>query len=1044
MDRILGLDLGTNSIGWCVIERDEHIINLLYRGAHVFQEGLRKCKTGYESRAAERTKYRARRVLYFRRRLRKIETLFVLSANNLCPKVAYDVLKEWKLKDFYQDSLQFREWLKTDDSIDKNPYRCRFESINRKLDLNDINDRYLLGRAFYHLSQRRGFLSNRLANTKESEDGVVKGGILDLTSEIEREHCQTLGEYFYKCYNKKKIRGKYTSRIEHYIKEFRLICQRQELEPDLILSLEKAIFYQRPLKSQKNLVGKCTFEKTKPRCPISHPRYEYYRMLCFLNNIKIKTPSDDRFRFLNANERNQIIPLFYKSTSKGVGVESFSFEQIAKKIARKDSYAYEKDPQGKPYLFNYKMNTTVQGCPVSASLKYIFGDNWQIEILNRYTLRKNKTQLEVINDIWHALFSFDSKEYLRGFAMDRLLLDDAQASKFADISLKKDYASLSLKAINKIIPFLEEGLIYSHAVFLANMGAVLPSDIWQDATNRQIITQGVIDEVNDYNVKCGKTLQYNIINFLRDNFDVKSNIYDKLYHPSMIDTYKQSENGFLGSPRTSSVRNPMAMRALFQLRRLVNRLLAEGKIAPSTIIHIEMSRQLNDSNMREAIDKWQKEQEKANADARKAIIEDSPIAEPSDNEILKYRLWKEQGNKCVYTGKQINMCDFLGAHPKYDIEHTIPRSIGGDDSAMNKTLADAEFNRKEKGAKLPTQLSIIDSVYEHIVGWKAKIEDLERKVSSSKRKSFADKESKDKEIVSRNLLKLELAYWRGKYERFTMTDYKRGFKNSQGVDAGIISKYARLYLNSLFPKVYTVKGFVTAEFRKLWGLQQTSSKDRSTHIHHCIDAIVVACVSNIEYNQLLAYYKQYEQYNWYRNVPKPTFVKPWDTFTEDVISIGKDLLVSHYTPDNLGKNTKKRRKVKGKVMEGEYSQGDSVRGVLNQDSFYGAIDCNGSTKFVIRRELSSLKESEYKSVLDSIVDPVVKGKVNDAVEKLGFKAAMESPIWMNEDKRIPIKKVRCFVKSTNPICLKEHRDKSKHIYKQNYYVAHGGLYLFAL
>ena len=46
MDRILGLDLGTNSIGWCVIERDEHIINLLYRGAHVFQEGLRKCKIG--------------------------------------------------------------------------------------------------------------------------------------------------------------------------------------------------------------------------------------------------------------------------------------------------------------------------------------------------------------------------------------------------------------------------------------------------------------------------------------------------------------------------------------------------------------------------------------------------------------------------------------------------------------------------------------------------------------------------------------------------------------------------------------------------------------------------------------------------------------------------------------------------------------------------------------------------------------------------------------------------------------------------------------
>ena len=144
---------------------------------------------------------------------------------------------------------------------------------------------------------------------------------------------------------------------------------------------------------------------------------------------------------------------------------------------------------------------------------------------------------------------------------------------------------------------------------------------------------------------------------------------------------------------------------------------------------------------------------------------------------------------------------------------------------------------------------------------------------------------------------------------------------------------------------------MTAEFRKLWGLQQTTSKDRSTHIHHCIDAIVVACVSNIEYNQLLSYYKQYEQYNWYRNIPKPTFVKPWDTFTEDVSSIGRNLLVSHYTPDNLGKNTKKKRKVKGKVMEGEYSQGDTARGSIPQDSFYGEIEYNGTTEFFIRIQL---------------------------------------------------------------------------------------------
>jgi len=70
--------------------------------------------------------------------------------------------------------------------------------------------------------------------------------------------------------------------------------------------LRKAIFYQRPLKSQKGLIGKCPFETNKSRCAVSHPLFEEFRMLCFLNNIKIKTPTDEKLRVLNNEERPEL------------------------------------------------------------------------------------------------------------------------------------------------------------------------------------------------------------------------------------------------------------------------------------------------------------------------------------------------------------------------------------------------------------------------------------------------------------------------------------------------------------------------------------------------------------------------------------------------------------------------------------------------------------------------------------------------------------------------------------------------------------------
>ena len=100
--------------------------------------------------------------------------------------------------------------------------------LTERLDLGNRTQRWLLGRALYHLAQRRGFLSNRKEAGEEKEEGTVKESIKNLSAEMEAAGCRYLGEYFYGLYqHKERIRGKYTSRNEHYLAEFNAICDRQ-------------------------------------------------------------------------------------------------------------------------------------------------------------------------------------------------------------------------------------------------------------------------------------------------------------------------------------------------------------------------------------------------------------------------------------------------------------------------------------------------------------------------------------------------------------------------------------------------------------------------------------------------------------------------------------------------------------------------------------------------------------------------------------------------------------------------------------------------
>jgi CRISPR-associated endonuclease Csn1 len=898
-------------------------------------------------------------------------------------------------------------------------------------------------------------------------------------------------------------------------------------------------------------------------------------MLCFLNNIQVKTPSDEKLRTLTFFERDKVLPLFFRKSK-----DHFDFEDIAKALALKNQYTYYKnnDKNETDWLFNFSMKTSVSGCPVTARFKILFGNEFY-NFSAPYTRDKDNSVSYIdINDVWHVLSSFDSEIKLGEFANKRLGFSEEKVKEFLSIKLKKDYASLSLKAINKILPYLRQGLIYPHAIFLANMHKVIPKEIWSVKSNQEFIEKEIyniisnqntekqiIEIVNGFIKNCKRELsawsneaepffKQDIAASIRDYFGsrtyegfseesrvlIEARVFElfkkqisknlgrgeflkissieervkdflsihigvgddklaKLYHPSDIEVYKPPVKGldgnlYLGSPMISSIRNPMAMRSLHQLRKVINELIRSGVIDQNTRVHIEMARDLKNANERKALQSWQRDREKLRNEYSGKIKNDCGFGDgyiPLQDEILKYQLWEEQNHKCIYTGNEIGLSEFLGQNPKYDVEHTIPRSLSLDNSQENKTLCDNNFNRSVKRNKIPSELPNHGEILQRIDHWRERYENLfdQVEIATRQARTAVDKESKDRAIQKRHRLNFEMNYWRNKYNRFLMKDIPSGFKNSQLVDTGIITRYARMYLSTYFDKVYTVKGSTVADFRIIWGVQEEYvKKERVNHIHHCVDAITMACMTKENYERLAQFYHDWEEAEYAGYDKKPKFEKPWPSFAEDVREIEHEVLISHHTPNNFHKPSKKKLKIRGKIRlnknsEPIYLKGDAVRGSLHKETNYGAIrhivpDKEGNQEekivYVSRKPLDSLTQADINNIVDENIrmiitegkakeeylkkelekwirmekdeeDPIRKSHFNEKVQQVKLEIESLYRIGNKDGGFTPIKKVRCVASTvTNPLEVKQHRDLSKHEYKRHSHFANDSNYVMGI
>lgn len=1279
----LGLDLGTNSIGISKRNTDlgSNLFDQLeYFGVTTFNKGVGNSKSGEFSYASERTKHRSSRRLYQSRKYRIWETLKILIEYGYCPLSDED-LDKWRkydkekgLKRKYPiNAVKFEQWVRLDFDNDgipeySSPYQLRAEIASTQYNLDLEINRFKIGRALYHIAQRRGFKSSKGETLKESnENEILDENSLKKSEEKKAKELNefinqkigdnislpTVGCAFYEIERTgQRIRKEYQAVRSQYQEEIKYIFDFQNalsLESDFYYKINKAIFYKRPLRSQKGLVGKCTLEPTKSRCPISHPDFEYFRAWSFINNIQFRKGEKENWENISLDDKNELF------NEKFLRVKNnFKFEEIRIWIEKK----YNISLSTKDKTINYKDRTNVSACPISARIKNLLGENWKEIIIEANKTRiDKKTGVEKRvsynwEDIWHVCFNYDDEENIVEFAQTNLLFDDKKTKSFINlwVAIPQGYSMLSLKAIRNINRFLNRGLIYSEAVLLAKIPEIIGEEKWVNIkdeciSNIEIISNSNKEEKrilnivnaliaeykslefneqfaahsNDYKLKeedyktiieyCKESFgektwnkkdddeKQNVINdvaskyqaffdnsrrefyklpkigdnlrkFLSDNFEYlhcSNNFHDnltglpcncpackqlnKLYHPSMIEFYKPSRNKtidyngrilskkLLESPKIGAFKNPMAMRMLHILRRNINSLLLEGIISEDTRIVIETARDLNDSNMRWALEQYQKENERANEEIKKAIREIQGLEQVNDSDfekvkilidqndipetglinnetyinpkndkkakskiekadkfsidVTKYKLWLEQGCRCIYTGKVISLSDLLGGNPKFDIEHTIPRSKSLDNSLENKTICDLHYNRFIKKNMIPSSLPNYDkdangysAILPRLQAWKEKIERLENNVEYWKIKSkhAQTKDVKDTAIRQRHLWQMYLDYWKRKLERFTITEITSGFKNSQLVDTRLISKYATLYLKSVFNNVDVQKGSVTADFRKIIGVQGfEEAKNRDKHSHHAIDATILTLIpSSAKRDKMLSLWYEIQDKKDKEDISeiqekldKEVRSLNIGSINNFVNNIEENILINQVSKDQVLTPTKKRARIRGEKVilkngREKWINGDSIRGQIHSETFYGAIklaknDEKGKIErdedgkiiiddklmYVVRKELKYKKndtDSGFKTweeIEKIIVDKHLYEKLRRQYGDKSFKEASEAGIHLTDKKGVnrKIRHIRCFAtKISSPLAIKKQTYLSDKSHKNYYYTSGGDLY----
>ncbi|HEX5482901.1 MAG TPA: type II CRISPR RNA-guided endonuclease Cas9, partial [Terriglobia bacterium] len=313
--------------------------------------------------------------------------------------------------------------------------------ILREAALDEPLPPHYLGRALYHLAQRRGFKSNRKAPPKEDEKpGEVAKGINELRDAMTKTGARTLGEYFARLDPfERRIRQRWTHR-SMYEDEFKRIWEGQSSHHPQILTPERhkelygTIFYQRPLWFPDSLVGTCELERGEPRAPKYSFLAQRFRLVQSVNNLRLELP-DGAERSLTADERGTLA-----HELEIAGDRTFAEVKKLLKLPKQARFSIEHGGEKK-----------LPGNRTTAKFYEAFGERW---------LEMSAAEHE---QVLHDALSIQDEGALKRRAINYWKLDEKSAENFAKFSPEPDYFNLSRKAMEKLLPLLEAGASYAEA-----------------------------------------------------------------------------------------------------------------------------------------------------------------------------------------------------------------------------------------------------------------------------------------------------------------------------------------------------------------------------------------------------------------------------------------------------------------------------------------------------------------------------------------------------------------------------------------------------
>lgn len=732
----LGLDVGIKSVGWCVLECDENgePIQINALNSRIF-DAAEQPKTGASlaepRRNARGLRRRIRRKSFRLERIRKLFSengieLFETQDDLICLKDEYKNLDVVKLRS---------------DALDKNLTEAEF------------------ARVLYSLARHRGFKSNkRVVETddgdeekkgkgKNKDEGKLLSSIRESEEEMRESGMRTRGEQLYKKYllEGKPVHNKggdYSMCVSRdiLVKEIELLFEKQKefgnnfatdenKEKYLDIFLSQRNFDEGPGKGSQYTgshdVKKCEIYRDEDVAAKGTYTSEWATIYQKINNLSIICGGDRRHL---SNEERQIAVELVKK------VDKVSYKSFRKAIKLDDDYRFsalnysekkksdKKKNEGESKSDVVEINDVVDSLACEDKGDFITAKNSNkiVKALNDNL----KSDVELIDEIAEICTKYKSENLFRNaIAESKIIggrLDEETIEKLSKIDMK-GYGHLSLHVLREILPYLEEGMVYSDAM-----------------------------------QKAGHN--HSEHNFEKQKFLGTKEVYDAI----------------------GGVTSPVVKRALSQTVKVIDAVIRQ--YGSPYAINIELARDM--SMTKDERDKLKKEND-ARAAKHEAIRESIAKlnAKPTATNVLKYKLYEEQDHKCAYSMETLDI-NHLFEDGYYEIDHIIPYSRSFDDSFNNKVLVLKRENQNKRNSTPVEYFERIGRDYDEVLAfWKAvyqkrnrkKLEFLQKKeINESEWKNRALNDTRYASRMLANLIKDYLLFDEKSKEKYGRVETVKG------------------------------------------------------------------------------------------------------------------------------------------------------------------------------------------------------------------------------------------------------------------------------